>query len=184
MYDGEKFWKIDDFGNLTALDRESGTVIRSFSAEPGTGVAFFRDVIYFCNADGGNILNTLDPLSGDIINRIPTTDISPAFLSSSNDQLVVYDLRSAGIFYYEPDSGVSQRLFGVAGLDIGGIAAYKDGILISDMNTDSIYRFTWNGEVKQVFSSPVSGIGGIAVDESNYVYIFILEGKLYKVSLP
>ena len=52
------------------------------------------------------------------------------------------------------------------------------------MNTDSIYRFTLGGEVKDVFTAPASGVSGIAVDGSNYVYLFMIDGKIYKVSLP
>lgn len=183
-FDGEKFWKIDLVGNLIAIDRESGIVIRIFTVDPGTGVSFFRDNIYLCNGEGENILVSVDPLSGDILNRISTRELRPAFLTAANDRLLVYDVRSSGIFEYDPETGDSFRLFEISGLNIGGIATYKDGVLISDMNTDSIYRFTLSGDVISVFSSPASGLGGLTVDTSDYVYLFMLDGKIYKVSLP
>ena len=52
------------------------------------------------------------------------------------------------------------------------------------MNTDTIYRFTLSGDVINVFSSPAPGVGGLTVDTSDYVYLFMLDGKIYKVSLP
>ena len=183
-FDGEKIWKIDLSGNLVAIDRESGVVIRSFSTDPGTGVSFFRDKIYICNGEGENILVSIDPLSGDILNRVSTREIHAAFLTSTNDRLLVYDVRSSGVFEYDPETGDATRLFEISGLDIGGIALYKDGLLISDMNTDTIYRFTLSGDVIGVFSSPAPGVGGLTVDTSDYVYLFMLDGKIYKVSLP
>lgn len=183
-FDGEKIWKIDLSGNLAAVDRESGVMIRSFSTDPGTGVSFLRDKIYLCNGEGENVLVSVDPLSGDILNRVSTREIHAAFLTAANDQLLVYDVRSSGIFEYDPETGDSTRLFEISGLNIGGITAYKEGLLISDMNTDTIYRFTLNGDVISVFSSPASGVGGLTVDASNYVYLFMLDGKIHKVSLP
>ena len=88
-FDGEKFWKINSFGNLTAFDRESGIVIRSFSSDPGTGITFLRDKIYLCNGLGENMLVSVDPLSGDVINRVSTREIQPAFLASANNRLLI-----------------------------------------------------------------------------------------------
>lgn len=183
-FDGEKFWKTDTFGNLYAFERESGVVIRSFSTVPGTGVSFFRDELYLCNGEGENILYVIDPLSGDILNRISTSDIYPGFLTVFNNQLIIYDVRSAGIFQYDPETGDAVRLFEFSGMNIGGIGMYKDGLLISDMNTDSIYRFSLRGEIIDAFSSPAAGIGGLAVDSSDYIYLFMMDGNIYKVSLP
>jgi sugar lactone lactonase YvrE len=183
-FDGEKIWKIDLAGNLVAIDRESGIVIRSFSTDPGTGVSFFKDKIYICNGEGENVLLSVDPLSGDILNRVSTREIHAGFLTDSNDQLLVFDVRSSGVFEYNPETGNSTRLFEISGLNVGGIALYKDGLLISDMNTDAIYRFGLSGDVINVFSSPASGVGGLTVDTSDYVYLFMLDGKIYKVSLP
>ncbi len=183
-YDGEKFWKINPYGNLTAFDRESGTTIRSFYGDPGTGLVFFLDHIYICNAQGENVLIKVDPLSGDTVNRISTRDLYPGYLAASDGLLIVYDVRSAGIFQYNPDRGDAIRLFAVPGINIGGMAIYKGGLLISDMNTDSLYLFTLSGAVLNVFASPAAGISGLAVDNSDYVYLITLDGKLYKVSLP
>jgi outer membrane protein assembly factor BamB len=183
-FDGEKFWKIDASGALTAFDRESGMEIRSFYIAPGTGVAFFDNQVYICGSQEENILYAVDPLSGDIMNRISTRDLYPGFLAARANRMVLFDVRSSGVFEYDPQSGYSQRLFEISGLDIGGIALYKNGLLISDMNTDSIYRFSLSGEVLDVFSSPAAGTGGLAVDSSDYIYIFMQDGKIYKVSLP
>lgn len=185
-FDGEKIWKINSVGNLTAFDRESGTVIRSFSAVPGTGVSFFRDSIYLCSGEreGENILVVIDSLSGDVLNQVSTRDIYPGFLTAYNDRLIIFDVRSAGIFDYDLDTGNSTRLFEIPGLNIGGITMYKGGLLISDMNTDSIYRFSLSGSVSDVYTSPAAGIGGLTVDNSDYVYLFMLDGTIYKVSLP
>ena len=78
-------------------------VIRSFSTDPGTGVSFFKDKIYLCNGEGENILVSIDPLSGDILNRVSTSEIHAAFLTGTNDQFLVFDVRSSGIFEYEPE---------------------------------------------------------------------------------
>lgn len=183
-FDGEKFWKISIFGSLTAIDRESGTIIRSFSAEPASGVTFFRDELYTCKGEGENILYVIDPLSGDVLNRISTSGIYPGFLAVSNDRLIVYDTRSSGIFEYDPETGNAPRLFEIPGMNVGGIDIYKGGLLISDMNTDTIYRFSLNGSVLDVFSSPATGLGGLTVDNNDYIYLFMMDGKIYNVSLP
>ena len=72
----------------------------------------------------------------------------------------------------------------MSGLNIGGMTAYKNGLLITDMNTDTLYRFDFSGAVTDVYTSPASGTGGAAVDSGNYVYLLMLDGKIYKVSLP
>ncbi len=187
-FDGEKIWKFNPYGTLAAVDRESGTLIRSFSTESGTGVTFFRDIIYLCNGQGENMLYELDPLSGDVFNRLTMSSIFPGYLAAAvldgADWLIIYDTRSSGIFRYDPESGDIARLFEVAGLDIGGMETYKDGLLITDSNTDSLYFFDWNGAVKAVYSAPEQGIGGITVDDGNDVYLFMSNGKIYKVTLP
>jgi hypothetical protein len=183
-FDGEKFWKISVYGDLTAIDRESGAIIRTYSAEPGTGIVFFRDELYLCGGEGGNIIYVVDPLSGDILDRISTTGIFPGYLAVYNNQLIIYDVRSAGIFEYDRETGAAVRLFEISGMNIGGIEMYKGGLLISDMNTDTIYRFSLTGAVMDVFSSPAAGISGLTVDNADYIYLFTLDGKIYKVSLP
>ncbi len=183
-FDGEKFWKISPFGGLSAIDRESGTIIRSFSTEPGTGITFYQDELYICKGEGENILYVTDPLSGDTLNQISTSGIYPGFLTASNDRLIVYDVRSSGIFEYDPETGNAPRLFEIPGMNVGGIEIYKGGLLISDMNTDTIYHFSLNGAVRDVFSAPAAGIGGLTVDNNDYIYLFMMDGKIYKVSLP
>jgi outer membrane protein assembly factor BamB len=183
-FDGEKLWKINPFGNLTAVDRETGTVIRSFFSVPGTGISFYGDAIYIAGNEDQNIIVTVDPLSGDVLTQISARDVFPRFLAAGNGILYVYDERSSGIFQFDPIGGDAQRLFELSGLNIGGMAFYKGGLLISDMNSDSLYRFTISGEPIAVYTSPAAGIGGLSVDNSDYVYLFTLDGNLYKVTLP
>ncbi len=183
-FDGEKFWKTGPSSELIAFDRESGLIIREVTATSATGVTFFNNLIYLCDGKSDNILYAVDPLSGDIINRISTRDIYPAFITTSGGKLIIYDYRSSGIVEYDLESGNSKHLFSAPGLNIGGIESYKSGLLISDMNTDSIYYFSMSGDVIKVFSSPASGISGIGVDSSSYIFLLMLDGKVYKVSLP
>ncbi len=181
-FDGEKFWKIDSSGNLSAFDIESGIIIRDLSAVPGTGLTFFKGKLYLCQ--GENILYVLDSLSGDILDRLSTTGLYPAYLTASSESLILFDQRSSGFFDYDPDSGTSHRLFQVSGITIGGIELYQDGLLVTDMNTDLIYHFSLSGAVFNVFRSPASGVGGITVDSLDYIYLLTLDGKVYKISLP
>lgn len=181
-FDGEKIWKISEYGNLIAFDIETGIIIRTIQSIKGTGLCFFRDKIYVCN--GENILYFLDSLSGDIIGQNSTTDICPAYLCAIDGFLIIYDLRSTSFFKYNPETGDSIRLFQASGINIGGIEIYKEGILVSDMNSGSIYHFFLNGEIKNVFRSPVNDITGLTVDANNYIYLFTLDGKINKVSIP
>jgi hypothetical protein len=183
-FDGEKIWKIDLSGNLTAIDRESGAVIRSFPTVPGSGICFYRGSIYLCNGQQENLLYVIDPLSTDILNRLSTQNLYPGFITVLDDLLIIYDMRSAGIFEYNPDTGDSNRLFDLSGINIGGLEIYQGDLLITDKNADSIYRFSLNGGIMGVVSSPTTGLSGIAIDGSNYIYLFMLDGNIYKVSLP
>ncbi len=183
-FDGEKFWKINLSGHLTAIDRESGTIIRSFTTISGTGLCFFEGRIYICNGEGENILYGIDTLSGDILNRMSTSALFPGFLAVFNDLLIIYDVRSAGIFEYNLETGDSNRLFDLSGINVGGLAVYRGDLLVSDINSDSIYHMSLGGDVLNVFSSPVSGISGLAVDNLDYIYLIMMDGKIYKVSLP
>jgi len=183
-FDGEKLWKIDLMGNLSAIDRESGVIIRSFSAVGGTGVGFLYDRVYICNGERENLLYTIDPLSGDVLERYSTQNLYPLLITQAGGNLLLFDLRSEGIFQYTPETGQAQRLFELSGITPGGMAVYRDGLLVTDKTTDIVYYFALNGDVRDVFSSPATGIGGIAVDSSNYIYLFMLDGNIYKVSLP
>jgi len=181
-FDGEKFWKIESYGALNAFDMESGTIIRTYSVDSGTGVIFFDNELYTCK--GENTLISLDPLSGEILNRLSTGDLYPGFLTTDFNSLIIYDLRSSSFFEYNPKTGASKRLFQVTGLAIGGIEIYGNGILVTDMNSNSIYYFDITGAILNVFRSPAGNVGGITVDSRNYVYLFTLDGKIYKISLP
>ncbi|MCP4147321.1 MAG: hypothetical protein GY757_06175, partial [bacterium] len=139
-FDGEKLWK-SGYSILYAVDMETGTVIRSHTTVPGSGVAFFEDRLYLSGEGSENILHVIDPLSGDLLNKVSTTGIYPGYLAASDDGLLIYDTRSAGIFHYQPETGESRRLFEASGINIGGIASYKGGLLISDANTDTVYNF-------------------------------------------
>lgn len=181
-FDGEKFWKIESYGSLNAFDMESGTIIRTYSVDSGTGVIFFENKLYICK--GENTLIALDPLSGEILNRLSTTDLYPGYLTKDFSSLIIYDLRSTSFFEYNILNGTSNRLFQVSGLDIGGIEVYREGILVTDKNSDSIYYFALDGTINNVFRSPASGVGGITVDDRDYVYLFTIDGKIHKISLP
>jgi outer membrane protein assembly factor BamB len=181
-FDGEKIWKISDNGNLYALDMESGLTIRTIPSVYGSGLGFLQDTIYVC--DGSNILQTLDPLSGDLLNQVSTTDLYPAYIAIAEGKLLLYDRRSASFLTFEPDTGEAERLFQVSGLSPGGIETFRGGILLTDTNTDSIYYFSYTGGVINVYRSPAAGITGITVDDRDYIYLFTLDGHIYKVTLP
>lgn len=183
-FDGEKFWKIDLLGNLDGFDRESGTIIRSFSATSGSGVTIWENNIYYCGGEGGNILYSLDPLSGEIINRVSTRELYPSLIAAFGDRFILYDTRSSGIFEYEPGTGRSVRLFELSGFSPGGLEGFRGGLLISDTSSDTIYHFSLSGEVLARYSSPAPGVSGVAVDYSDYVYLLMMDGNLYKVSIP
>ncbi|MCK4761035.1 MAG: hypothetical protein KAW12_02475 [Candidatus Aminicenantes bacterium] len=182
--DGEKFWKTSQYGSLDAFDMESGIIIRSVPAEGGSGVTIFEDSLYLCG--GENIIYSLDPLSGEILNRISTADLYPGFLTAGDNPglLIAYDLRSSGFFEYDPQSGAAALLFQVPGLDIGGIEIYKGGLLVTDLNSESIYYFAKTGSIINVFRSPAGAAAGITVDHRDYVYLLTLDGKLYTITLP
>lgn len=181
-FDGEKFWKVNVVGGLIAFDVETGTTIRTIGGVSGTGVAVTQDRIFVCSGD--NLIYSLDPLSGDIIDRIATVDIYPGFMASMDDHLLIYDLRSFAFYDYEPNSGEVQFLFQVTGVDLAGLEFYEGGILFVDRNSNSIFHYTLEGELISAYRSPASDTGGISVDASNNIYLLTLNGQLYKVSVP
>jgi hypothetical protein len=180
--DGEKLWKINTTGSVYAFDIESGVIIRSISGITGTGICLIEDRLYVCN--GTNILYSYDSLSGDLIDQISTTDIYPAFLSSSDGLIILYDLRSSSFFRYDPISGSSEQLFQITGFKIGGIEVFREGILFSDQNTNTIYYYSIDGEMINMYLSPATSTRGLTIDSSDYIYLLTLDGQLYKVSLP
>ncbi len=181
-YDGEKFWKINNFGILSAFDIESGVVIRTVSTVPGTGLATLQNKLYICG--GSNIISSYDPLSGDLIDQISTGNLYPGFLSPMEDHLLLYDLRSFGFYEYDPVTGSSTPLFQLSGVNIGGIEYYQGSILFTDLNANSIYHYSLDGDMLNVYLSPATGTNAITVDGSYYLYLFTLDGQIYKVSLP
>ena len=50
-FDGEKFWKIENYGSLNAFDMESGTIIRTFTSyhvtAPSTSSSMCRGQCYW-----------------------------------------------------------------------------------------------------------------------------------------
>lgn len=181
-YDGEKFWKINNFGILSAFDIESGVVIRTISTVPGTGLAILQDKLYICS--GNNIISSYDPLSGGLIDQISTGDLYLEFLSPMEDKLLVYDLRSFGFYEYDPATGSSTPLFQLSGVDIGGIEYFQGGVLLTNLNSNSIYHYSLNGDMLNMYLSPAIGTSGITVNGSDHMYLFTLDGQIYKVSLP
>ncbi len=181
-YDGEKFWKISVTGGLYAFDAESGAVIRSLAVRPGTGVAVLRDKIYICN--GENILYAYDSLSGDLIDQISTVELYPAFLTTLDDRLLLYDQRSTSFYRYEPETGATELLFQISGVEIGGIETYGDGVLFTDKKSNSIYQYNLDGNLINAYLSPAESTVGISIDNGSYIYLLTLDGQLYKVSLP
>lgn len=181
-YDGEKFWKISTAGGLYAVDVESGIIIRSLSVRPGTGVAILKDKIYACF--GENILYSYDPLSGDLIDQISTLELYPTFLSTLDDRLLLYDQRSNTFYRYEPETGSQEQLFHISGVDIGGIESYAGGVLFVDKKSNSIYYYSLDGGLINVYLSPAAGTVAISTDNGSYIFLLTLDGQLYKVSLP
>lgn len=181
-FDGEKIWKISEQGTLFALDMESGITIRSIPFISGSGLAFLQDTFYIC--DGSNVMQTLDPLSGDLLNQVSTVDLYPLYIAVLDDELILYDQRSSGFLIFNPGTGERERIFQVSGLSPGGIETFRGGILLTDVNTDSIYHFSLAGDVISVYRSPAAGITGITVDDRDYIYLFTLDGQVYKVTLP
>lgn len=181
-FDGEKFWKINTSGSVYAFDIESGVTIRSIPGINGTGICIIANRLYVC--DGSNILLSYDSLSGDLLDQISTTDIYPAFLSGYNGLIILYDLRSSSFFQYDPISGSSDQLFQVTGFEIGGIEVYGEEILFSDLNTNTIYHYSMEGDMINMYLSPANNTRGLTVDSSEYIYLLTLDGQLYKVSLP
>ena len=181
-YDGEKFWKSNTFGTLYAFDIESGVIIRTLSSKPASGLAIFQDKLYICN--GENIIYSYDPLSGDLIDQISTVELYPKYLSPMDEGLLLYDVRSYSFFNYHPETGASSPLFQVSGVNIGGIEFFQEGVLFTDMNTNSVYHYSLEGDMLNVFLSPANSTSGITIDGTGYIYLFTLDGQLYKVSLP
>jgi hypothetical protein len=180
--DGEKLWKISTSGSVNAFDIESGVIIRTLSGITGTGLCIIENQLYVC--DGNNILYSYDSLSGDLLDQISTTDIYPAFLSSSEGVIVLYDLRSSSFFRYDPTSGTSEQLFEITGFEIGGMEVFREGILFSDQNTNTIYYYSMDGEMISMYLSPATNTRGLTTDTSDYIYLLTIDGQLYKVSLP
>lgn len=180
--DGEKLWKINTIGSVYAFDIESGVIIRSVSGITGTGICIIDNRLYVCN--GSNILYSYDSLSGDLLDQISTTDMYPAFLSSFDGLIILYDLRSSSFFQYDPNSGSTEQLFQVIGFEIGGVEVYGEDILFSDLNTNTIYQYSREGDMINMYLSPATNTRGLTVDSSGYIYLLTLNGQLYKVSLP
>lgn len=175
-------WKTTLSGNYYLLDVESGIIIRSIQGQPGNGIAIFDGRIYICN--GENNIHVYDSLSGDLLKQILTTEIYPQYCFFSEERLIVFDNRSKSIFSLNIETGESMRLFEISGTVISGICSYKEGLLIADDQTDSIYFYSMTGEIRDVFRSPATDISGITRDDNNFIYIYNLNGQIYKVSLP
>jgi len=181
-FDGEKLWKVTPTGVLYALDMETGLVIRSFSTDGASGVAFLRDILYLCRDT--NQIWVVEPLSGDSLTQISTVELVPRYLAVLEGDLLVFDSRSNGFFKYNPDEGEREFLFKVSGVAAGGIAVFRGGILVAETSTDSVYHYSLAGDVISAYRSPASGINGITVDFQDNIYLFTANGSIYKVSLP
>ena len=130
------------------------------------------------------LLLSIDPLSGDVIDRISTVGIYPGYIAAVDDRLLVYDLRSFSFLDYDPASGESIPLFQVTGIEMGGMTVHQGNILFTDTNSNSVYVYSFEGEMLNFYRSPASSTTGIAVDDAQNIYLFTLDGQLYKVSIP
>ena len=181
-FDGEKLWKIYGSGRLVAFDRETGGKIRELFIPSSKGLVFLDDYLYLSSSE--NYLTIVNPLSGDFISNLLTGEKYFEFITKTGDKIIGYDKKSSRFFLFDPESGESEELFKLTGFNIGGVSIYQGFLIITEKNSASIYLFNTNGKVEKVYSSPISDISGISVDENSYIYLASSDGKIYKITLP
>ena len=181
-FDGEKIWKTESGGRTTAFDMESGTIIRSFQLDPATGPGFLDRLLYLSGED--NQVRVYDPLSGALINRISTSEVYPRLLAARETDLLLFDSRSENLFSLNPETLELRRLFQLSGLVTGGMEWFEGSLLITDSASDTLFRLTAEGDVMDVYRSPLAGVTGICKDDRGYIYLMGLDGQVAKVTLP
>jgi len=181
-YDGEKLWKVDKYGRVTAIDILSGLSIREITGYSGTGIAYLNGSIFISSGD--NYLVSLDALSGEFEENILTKEIYFSYIASMNGFLVGFDSRSSEFLEFDPETGNVRVLFKLSGFTIGGISEFNNLILVTEKITNSVYLFDTRGNISDIYNSPIGNIEGITVDENLYIYLFSLNGEIYKVSIP
>jgi outer membrane protein assembly factor BamB len=183
-YDGEKIWKADISGIISSFETISGSILKTLYASSSTGIAFHNDTLYIVNRNT-NTIKCFDPLSGQLNQSIITGNFYFQFLASYQDELIAFDSRSSNIVRFNPKTGKSLNLFQLSGMSLGGLAIYQNKIIFSEQNSNSVYFLSLSGEVLNVYNSPVQGMSGITADSQNaFIYIFTIDGKLHKVTVP
>jgi hypothetical protein len=183
-HDGEKIWKADPAGSLTAIEPLSGTALRTLSPGACSGVAWYQAQLWLCQGQS-NLLRIYDPLSGSLVKTVSTGAYFFRYVTVHGSRLIGWDERSGHLVRFDPESGQGEVLFRPGGLVPGGLAVHEDWLLLAEVNSQSVFLFDWSGQVLAVYRSPVQGLSGICVDpRSGTIYLCTLHGTLCQVALP
>lgn len=183
-HDGEKIWKADPSGTLLAVEPLSGTVLRSLNAGRFSGLAWLDGELLVCHAQS-NLLRSFDPLSGSLVRTIGTGAYFFRLIAAQGRVLIGYDERSGHLVRFDPETGAGQMLFKPGGLNPGGLTVLGDRLLLSEINSQSVFVYDGTGQILAVYRSPVQNIRGICVDpRSQALYLCTLNGTLSQVQLP
>lgn len=183
-HDGEKIWKADSSGIITAFDTLSGQTLRRLPLDSCSGIAFYNQLLYLAAPDQ-NSLRNYDPLSGLLIQTRSTGKYYFSRVAAAENGLIAYDSRTSNIVLYDPEDGSVNSLFQISGFRPGGLGFYDGSVVVSETGSNSVYFFTLTGEVLEVYSSPVQSVSGICVDPATLlIYLITINGNVYQVTVP
>ena len=183
-HDGEKIWKADRSGRIAAFDPLSGFTIRSLQLRSSSGIAYHDQLLYLA-VQNQNALESYDPLSGALVKIHSTGQYYFQYLASTGSELIAYDSRTSSLFLYQPDSGEVSPLFPLSGFRPGGMAFCDGRIVISELNSNTVYFFDIDGQVSNIYNSPVQSMSGITVDPASLTLcLFTINGDVYLVTVP
>ncbi len=183
-HDGEKIWKAGIDGSLSAIEPISGTIIRTLTVTPASGVAWFDRLLYVSSPQS-NLLRSYDPLSGALIKTHSTGAYQLKLVTSMGNHLAAWDERSGHIVLFNPENGHIESLFNPGGVVPSGLTFYQGTLLLAEISSQSVYRFDLSGYIIGVYRSPLPGLRGICSEvDGQAIYLFTFNGTLARVSLP
>ncbi len=182
-FDGEKLWKGIESGQTYALETEAGQILKSFSLPPGLkGLAFYEGKFYISYPQERTI-RVVDALSGVVIDRIIMKTASPGYLAVFEGKIVFFDESTGSFMEYDFGEKEVRKLFSAQGFEVAGVDCYQGKIMVAERASLVLYLFETDGRIFASYSLPTASPSGITVDESDFIYIFSKDGKIYKASL-
>ncbi|MFC2161659.1 hypothetical protein ACFLRX_08420, partial [Acidobacteriota bacterium] len=163
------------------LNRLSGALVRALSSPlpTTTGIAYDGQDLWVCSETSVDVYK-INIFNGDIQKRLYLQRGAFTAIEFGLDSLWLADALTNEILRIDPETAEVTASFPNPGTFVSGIAFDGVNLLLSDLNTLTIYQVATDGTVLRVFLSPGQSPQGLAHD-GNFLWSVDGDQKIYQL---